>query len=164
MKNEIEDMKIPLFDRILEFVSLCLVGFSIFFLGKYYSRLPENVTTRFNLDGTAKEMMQKDSLLIEPLIGILLFILFFAISRSYKNFTGVSQNSQRPIQFYLNTARMMRWMGVLFQFWICFSILGVIGFYIYNIQLFSMWLLPVFLILIFVNFFYYYFYQNNKLN
>ena len=130
MKNEIEEIKIPLFDRILEFVSLCLVGVSIFFPGKYYSKLPELIPTRFNLDGTAKEMMQKDSLLIEPLIGILLFVLFFAISRSYKNFTGVSQNSQRPIHFYLNTARMMRWMGVIIQFWICCSIIGVIAFYL----------------------------------
>jgi uncharacterized membrane protein len=115
MKNEIEEIKIPLFDRILEFVSLCLVGISIFFLGKYYSKLPELIPTRFNFDGTAKEMMQKDSLLIKPLIGILLFVLFFAISRSNKNFTGVSQNTQRPITFYLNTARMMRWMGVIIQ-------------------------------------------------
>jgi uncharacterized membrane protein len=164
MKNEIEEIKIPLFDRILEFVSLCLVGISIFFLGKYYSKLPELIPTRFNFDGTAKEMMQKDSLLIKPLIGILLFVLFFAISRSNKNFTGVSQNTQRPITFYLNTARMMRWMGVIIQLGISCSIIGVIAFYVFKMQLFSMWLPIIFLVLIFLNFFYYYLYQNNKLN
>jgi len=163
MKNEIEEIKIPLFDRILEFVSLCLVGISIFFLGKYYSKLPELIPTRFNFDGTAKDMMQKDSLLIEPLIGILLFVLFFAISRSYKNFTGVSQNTQRPITFYLNTARMMRWMGVIIQLGISFSIIGVIVFYVFKMQLFSMWLLPIFLIVLLTPICYYS-YQNNKLN
>ena len=163
MKNEIEEVKIPLFDRVLEFVSLCLVGISIFFLGKYYSKLPELIPTRFNFDGTAKDMMQKDSLLIEPLIGILLFVLFFAISRSYKNFTGVSQNTQRPITFYLNTARMMRWMGVIIQLGISFSIIGVIVFYVFKMQLFSMWLLPIFLIVLLTPICYYS-YQNNKLN
>jgi uncharacterized membrane protein len=163
MKNEIEEIKIPLFDRILEFVSLCLVGISIFFLGKYYSKLPELIPTRFNFDGTAKEMMQKDSLLIKPLIGILLFVLFFAISRSNKNFTGVSQNTQRPITFYLNTARMMRWMGVIIQLGISCSIIGVIAFYVFKMQLFSIWLLPVFLIILFTPFCYYT-YQNKKIN
>lgn len=163
MKNEIEEIKIPLFDRILEFVSLCLVGISIFFLGKYYSKLPELIPTRFNFDGTAKDMMQKDSLLIKPLIGILLFVLFFAISRSYKNFTGASQNTQRPITFYLNTARMMRCMGVIIQLGISFSIIGVIVFYVFKMQLFSMWLLPIFLIVLLTPICYYS-YQNNKLN
>jgi uncharacterized membrane protein len=164
MINEIEKIKIPFFDKVLEFVSLCLVGISIFFLGKYYSKLPELIPTRFNFDGTAKEMMQKDSLLIKPLIGILLFVLFFAISRSNKNFTGISQNTQRPITFYLNTARMMRWMGVIIQLGISCSIIGVIAFYVFKMQLFSMWLPIIFLVLIFLNFFYYYLYQNNKLN
>lgn len=163
MKNEIEEIKIPLFDRILEFVSLCLVGISIFFLGKYYSKLPELIPTRFNFDGTVKDMMQKDSLLIEPLIGIFLFVLFFAISRSYKNFTGISQNTQRPITFYLNTARMMRWMGVIIQLGISFSIIGVIVFYVFKMQLFSMWLLPIFLVVLHTPICYYS-YQNNKLN
>lgn len=163
MKNEIEEINIPLFDRILEFVSLCLVGISIFFLGKYYSKLPELIPNRFNFDGTVKDMMQKDSLLIKPLIGILLFVLFFAISRSYKNFTGISQNTQRPITFYLNTARMMRWMGVIIQFWICCSIIGVIAFYVFKLQLFSIWLLPIFLVVLLTPICYYS-YQNNKLN
>lgn len=163
MKNEIEEVKIPLFDRILEFVSLCLVGISILFLGKYFSKLPELIPTRFNFDGTVKDMMQKDSLLIEPLIGILLFILFFAIPRSYKNFTGISQNTQRPITFYLNTARMMRLMGVIIQLGISCSIIGVIAFYVFKIQLFSIWLLPIFLIVLLTPICYYSI-QNNKLN
>jgi uncharacterized membrane protein len=164
MKTEIvEKIKIPFFDKVLEFVSFCFVISTVVLLWIYFSQLPDFIPTRFNFDGTAKEMMQKDSLLIKPLIGILLFVLFFAISRSNKNFTGVSQNTQRPITFYLNTARMMRWMGVIIQLGISCSIIGVIAFYVFKMQLFSIWLLPVFLIILFTPFCYYT-YQNKKIN
>jgi hypothetical protein len=59
---------------------------------------------------------------------------------------------------------MMRWMGVIIQLGISCSIIGVIAFYVFKMQLFSMWLPIIFLVLIFLNFFYYYLYQNNKLN
>ncbi len=105
--------------------------------------------------------MQKDSLLIEPLIGILLFVLFFAVSRSYKNFTGISQNKARPIEFYLNTARMLRWMGVLLQGGIFGSVSGVVLNYVFKIKMFGAWMLPIYLVILLLPFCYYT-YKNSK--
>jgi uncharacterized membrane protein len=161
MINEIEKIKIPFFDKVLEFVSFCFVISTVVLLWKYFSQLPDLIPTRFNFDGTVKDMMQKDSLLIESLIGILLFVLFFAVSRSYKNFTGISKNAQRPIEFYLNTARMLRWMGVLLQGGIFGSVSGAILYYVFKIKIFDAWMLPIYLV-VFLLPFCYYSYKNSK--
>jgi uncharacterized membrane protein len=97
MINEIEKIKIPFFDKVLEFVSFCFVISTVVLLWKYFSQLPDFIPTRFHFDGTVKHLESKDFLMIEPLIGALLFVLLFAVSRSYKNFTGISQNKARPI-------------------------------------------------------------------
>jgi membrane protein insertase Oxa1/YidC/SpoIIIJ len=162
MKTEIiEKIKTPFFDKILEFVSFCFVLTTVVLLWKYFSQLPDLIPTRFHFEGTVKHLESKDFLMIEPLIGAILFVLLFAVSRSYKNFTGISKNAQRPIEFYLNTARMLRWMGVIMQFGIFCSIFGVVLYYIFKLKIFNTWMLPIFLVILLLPFCYYS-YKNSK--
>jgi hypothetical protein len=162
MKTEIvEKIKIPFFDKVLEFVSFCFVISTVVLLWIYFSQLPDLIPTRFHFDGAVKQLESKDFLLIELLIGAILFVLLFAVSRSYKNFTGISQNKARPIEFYLNTARMLRWMGVLLQGGIFGSVFGAILYYVFKIKIFDAWMLPIFLV-VFLLPFCYYSYKNSK--
>lgn len=161
MINEIEKIKTPFFDKVLEFVSFCFLISTVVLLWKYFSQLPDFIPTRFHFDGTVKHLESKDFLMIEPLIGALLFVLLFAVSRSYKNFTGIYQNSDRPLEFYLNTARMLRWMGVLLQGGIFGSVSGAILYYVFKIKIFDAWMLPIFLVILLLPFCYYT-YKNSK--
>jgi hypothetical protein len=161
MINEIEKIKTPFFDKVLEFVSFSFVISTVVLLWKYFSQLPDFIPTRYHFDGTVKHLESKDFLMIEPLIGALLFVLFFAVSRSYNNFTGISQNKARPIEFYLNTARMLRWKGVIIQFGIFCSIFGIVLYYIFKLKIFNIWMLPIFLVILLLPFCYYS-YKNSK--
>ncbi|PWA11175.1 hypothetical protein DCC39_09380 [Pueribacillus theae] len=103
-------LKIPKtrLEKVLEVVSVMLIGFMFFQVFFYWSGLPNRIPIHFNARGEADGWGGKESILVLPIIGLFLFKIMFFLSKAPHIYNyPVKVTEENAPKLYLEARRMM---------------------------------------------------------
>jgi uncharacterized membrane protein len=107
-------LKLSTSDWVIELLGwLALVGFWILVLVNY-NDLPESIPTHFNGAGVADDFGRKNTIIILPILGTILFLAITYINQFPHIFNYLSKITQENAQQqYTNATKMMRFLKLV---------------------------------------------------
>ncbi len=144
-------IKLTRADIIFEIVSAVLLMGMIVFVALYYKYLPENIPSHFDFSGNVDSYGGKSMILLFPILGTLLYLLLTIANFFPHTFNYLKEITEENalVQYTIST-KMIRYLKFALT-----AILAVLTYMIYmnatnQMAGLGLWIIPVFLVFIFV--------------
>lgn len=114
MERPVLKLEKGLLDWLLEILNLCVLGFLLIYPLTYFAEIPDTIPIHFNQEGKPDGFGPKNSIWIQPVMGIFLYLLL-GLFRSIPHVLNIPVEitpENAEVQYRLVT-RMLSWLSLL---------------------------------------------------